>query len=152
MLIWHILIASCEIIKTQQQTIFDIIGTASFRTNKSLKLQQGGGSARRQLQVLSQLLLVNVWEAPSWPLHYEQHHSGIRPSLHRTVGCNQSHFIVLARFVFQHKPAPLATLFSLFNLTIDRSCGNCSNACPKALNPGKAIQQIKRDIAQKLHA
>ena len=29
---------------------------------------------------------------------------------------------------------------------------NCANVCPKHLNPGKAIQQIKRDIHNKLHA
>jgi len=46
----------------------------------------------------------------------------------------------------------LRALDDAFKLYRCHTIMNCTNACPKHLNPGKAIQQIKRDITQKLHA
>ena len=46
----------------------------------------------------------------------------------------------------------LRALDDSFKLYRCHTIMNCSNVCPKHLNPGKAIQQIKRDIHRKLHA
>jgi len=46
----------------------------------------------------------------------------------------------------------LAALDDPFKLYRCHTIMNCTNVCPKHLNPAKAIQQIKRDIHNKLHA
>lgn len=46
----------------------------------------------------------------------------------------------------------LRSLDDAFKLYRCHTILNCTSACPKHLNPGKAIQQIKRDISKKLHA
>ena len=45
----------------------------------------------------------------------------------------------------------LRALDDAFKLYRCHTIMNCTNVCPKHLNPGKAIQQIKRDIHSRLH-
>lgn len=46
----------------------------------------------------------------------------------------------------------LAALDDAFKLYRCHTIMNCTNACPKHLNPAKAIQHIKKEIHEKLHA
>jgi len=47
--------------------------------------------------------------------------------------------------------ARLRALDDSFKLYRCHTIMNCTNACPKHLNPAKAIQEIKRDIQQRIH-
>ena len=46
----------------------------------------------------------------------------------------------------------LAQLDDAFKLYRCHTIMNCTNACPKHLNPAKAIQHIKKEVHEKLHA
>jgi succinate dehydrogenase/fumarate reductase-like Fe-S protein len=45
----------------------------------------------------------------------------------------------------------LAALDDSFKLYRCHTIMNCTNACPKHLNPANAIQQIKKKVAEELH-